>query len=406
MAAGAECRLPHDARLRSLLRNRFIQRSEKVVVSQQSNFAHAAKLEVGSYLSKPARRAFTLVELLVVIAIISMLIALLLPAVQAARGSARNVQCKNNMRQIYLASLSYGTSHGDLVPGYGKFTQVNRDGSRPTAAQLRNSSNLHCAPGHSWVVTLLPHIDQTNIADRWTPEAPWFAPENASLGSLPLSSVACPSDETSANGGLSYVINSGYADMSVLSEYNSAVSAGNFPSEASMHSHSMLQFDWDESGNISPIDHRITRDTGMSWVHVGANNFSQRFGNIYDGSSNTILFSENVNAGPGLNWSDPAIGNCAFVYPVYRGRASGANFSSPPQPEGVTGLPNRERGFGEATPFLSANHRGTVNYVTAGGATKAMSDDVDGLVYRALLTPAGGRQRFPGFASEPPIAGP
>ena len=123
--------------------------------------------------------------------------------------------------------------------------------------------------GHSWVVTLLPHIDQTNIADRWTPEAPWFAPENASLGSLPLSSVACPSDETSANGGLSYVINSGYADMSVLSEYNSAVSAGNFPSEASMHSHSMLQFDWDESGNISPTTtaSRVTPVCrGYMWV--------------------------------------------------------------------------------------------------------------------------------------------
>jgi prepilin-type N-terminal cleavage/methylation domain-containing protein len=112
------------------------------------------------------RTGFTLVELLVVIAIISMLIALLLPAVQAARESARNVQCKNNMRQVYLAALSYSTSHGDKVPGYGKYTQVTHNGSIPTPAQLRNGTQLHCAPGHSWVVTLLPYLEQSNIADR------------------------------------------------------------------------------------------------------------------------------------------------------------------------------------------------------------------------------------------------
>ena len=88
------------------------------------------------------RSGFTLVELLVVIAIIGILIALLLPAVQAAREAARRMQCSNNLKQIGLAAHSFHDARGGIVPveltgqGYG-----------------------------SWLVTLMPYIEMSNLYD-------------------------------------------------------------------------------------------------------------------------------------------------------------------------------------------------------------------------------------------------
>ena len=93
------------------------------------------------------RSAFTLVELLVVIAIIGILIALLLPAVQAAREAARRSKCTNNLKQIVLANHTFENTFGHL----------------PWGDRQNASNNKKVGPG----VHILPYMEQQQLFDEW-----------------------------------------------------------------------------------------------------------------------------------------------------------------------------------------------------------------------------------------------
>ena len=96
------------------------------------------------FIAMRRRHAFTLVELLVVIAIIGVLVALLLPAVQAAREAARMTQCKNNLRQIGIALHNRHTSHNALPPGWL--------GNAPEGT-----------PGWGFASEIMPQLEQGNL---------------------------------------------------------------------------------------------------------------------------------------------------------------------------------------------------------------------------------------------------
>ncbi|MCO6044810.1 DUF1559 domain-containing protein [Aeoliella sp. ICT_H6.2] len=129
--------------------------------------------------------AFTLVELLVVIAIIGILVALLLPAVQAAREAARRTQCKNHLKQIGLASLLHVDTHGHLPSGgWGQWYVA--DANRGFGKEQ---------PG-SWCYGILAYLEQTALADLGTGMSPTSAEfQNAStlLNSTPVDVFYCPS---------------------------------------------------------------------------------------------------------------------------------------------------------------------------------------------------------------------
>ncbi|MEM7315035.1 MAG: DUF1559 domain-containing protein [Planctomycetota bacterium] len=335
---------------------------------------------------------FTLVELLVVIAIIGLLVALLLPAVQSAREAARVLECKNNLKQIHLASANYASSTR-RIPGYGKYRAILPVGVSP------NPNNILCSPGHSWAVTLLPYLEETPLYDLFDFSRPWFdqGPNQAPLELPTLPVYTCPSSPLvdQSNGrfhsaDLHYVINVGTGNLR-----NGNDGIGVSPTEATTHTHPRIPFDWDGDGEIwGKKDATATRNTGVSWVHVGRKNFSFRLAQITDGTSHTFLFGENHKTGVGgqraliyQNWSNPAVYNCAFMYPANAELAEPSNYANPPRPEGISGLPNEDEA--DPLPFLSSEHHGIVNVAMVDGAVRSVRDGVDRLVYKATMTPRG-----------------
>jgi prepilin-type N-terminal cleavage/methylation domain-containing protein/prepilin-type processing-associated H-X9-DG protein len=119
---------------------------------------------------------FTLVELLVVIAIIGVLVALLLPAVQAAREAARRTQCKSNLKQLALACMNYEGAKKIYPP------LSSRLGSDPV---LR--------PDWSWMVVTLPYVEQAALFNSIDKTVNWFHPNNERPVKTPLPVIRCPS---------------------------------------------------------------------------------------------------------------------------------------------------------------------------------------------------------------------
>lgn len=122
------------------------------------------------------RRGFTLVELLVVIAIIGILVALLLPAIQAAREAARRTDCINRLRQLVLAAHNFENAKKQL-PGHG---DVTYDGT-------------HWNGALSVQAKLLPYIDEQNVQNLVNQNRHWRDPENARAFNTPLTFLRCPS---------------------------------------------------------------------------------------------------------------------------------------------------------------------------------------------------------------------
>ena len=225
------------------------------------------------------RRAFTLVELLVVIAIIGILIALLLPAVQAAREAARRSQCSNNLKQLGLGMHNYHDTFKSFPSGY----IVGAGASAWTAG---NQSSW------GWGALILPFVEQTALADRLSPGSFRLSDALTAGGAYdrvaelqtPIAAFRCPSDlakETNV-GGYGLPNASGAIVPSATSNY-----IGNNTSHRWHPGGGRLQgYDTSQSGQWTGLT-AANEPNGIFWRESDV-----KMRDIVDGTSNTICVGE------------------------------------------------------------------------------------------------------------------
>lgn len=204
-------------------------------------------------------RGFTLVELLVVIAIIGVLVALLLPAVQSARESARRTQCSNNLRQIMLSAQNFHDTFNFLPPGSVK--------PATPATVVHTKFNIpSTVVEHGWGAFLFPFMEQKPLADRYRWDVNWNDPLNREVRETHVKTLLCPSSP----GGKRFSTTSG--ERASASDYGvmTAVDSGLF-----------------SQGLVDASTHASRN--GMMML-----NSLTRLGEILDGTSNTFCFDEDA----------------------------------------------------------------------------------------------------------------
>ncbi len=218
------------------------------------------------------RRAFTLVELLVVIAIIGILVALLLPAVQAAREAARNTQCRSNLKNMALALQNYASTFGTLPPG-----------------GITDGYCCGTPSGASWPILILPFVEETALYDRYDFNEFNEHPNNQFVRESQVELYKCPVDEETDELGRPA---SGPGA-------NLLYARGSYRGNAGLCTVQSGAF-WDSSGEQNEA-YRNERGPlpGVGNIPGGAWSVTEgtRLSQITDGVSKTILLGEKAHTG-------------------------------------------------------------------------------------------------------------
>ncbi|ADB17405.1 protein of unknown function DUF1559 [Pirellula staleyi DSM 6068] len=299
------------------------------------------------------RLGFTLVELLVVIAIIGVLVALLLPAVQAAREAARRTQCQNNFKQIALGMHNHHDVHLALPAGMG-----------PSG----------CCWG-TWQVLILPYVEQTNVFDKYVN---WGgndstnggtrysgAPNTTNVTNIRFKAFTCPSDQPNSPIGS-------------ITNHNYAVNFGNTSGaqHATLNSVTFQQAPFAVSKNLT--DNKFK---GYNLAH------------ILDGTSNTLMVGEVLQGQGsdlrGFTWWGDACQFTTYLAPnsplpdrIY---TAGYCNNLP-----LRNLPCAVSSSSDPSMFASrSRHPGGVQVALCDGSSRFISQTVDMNVWRAISTAQG-----------------
>lgn len=315
---------------------------------------------------KPAvsrrQRAFTLIELLVVISIISVLMSLILPAVQSARAAARRVQCQNNLKQIGLALANYESSARMLPPA-----MIN-PGRLDSFPFYSNGNKVLNTTG--WAL-LLPHLDAVNIYDRYdfhqcSSQSAWGGmpvagtdTANAEITGMAIPVLECPSD-SDAGEVSSFAPGSTHIYSRTNARRTSYLFAtGHFT-------------DWDITWKETADDIR----RGMF-----GNNQSARIRDLRDGASNTIAIGE--SHGGTAQKVSPHFGPWGMTgtHTCCHGRVT-SDSSTSVDPAYFTdkrwGLnASWDGGAGSYAWVFNSSHVGGASFVMGDGSVRFINEEVD-----------------------------
>jgi prepilin-type N-terminal cleavage/methylation domain-containing protein len=294
------------------------------------------------------RTGFTLVELLVVIAIIGILVALLLPAVQAAREAARRMSCTNNLKQIGLALHMYHDTHKKLPAGWRGFDPDTGD---PFWFGL---------PGWSWSASILPFLEQSNVEDNLVHyELPITDPLNEAARTLELKVFRCPSD----TGDMTFDLLDGGPSVGPGVSFPIKMATGNY------------------IGVFGTIDfHHVCHPALPDFNGcIGNGTFTLnrqfRFADITDGLSNTLVAGERSSKLAPSTWVGVVTGGQHGV-----ARVAGVG----------TYAPNSEDTPAHYFHNFSSYHPAGTNFLAGDGSVKLISETIDLVTYFGLCTRGDG----------------
>ncbi|MDR1958089.1 MAG: DUF1559 domain-containing protein [Planctomycetaceae bacterium] len=237
---------------------------------KKKNLSKNVKMGGGGYLYR-SKGAFTLVELLVVIAIIGVLIALLLPAVQAAREAARRMECANKLKQLGLAVHNFHDSKKRLPCG-------ENDPDWTAFKQSGTTTNLDYVGMYSPFSTLLPYIEQSAIYETINSML------SKAASTSPYNSALVPNVDNTNNVG------------NDPSPFRTEISAFLCPSDGNAPKSVNNQ---NQPGTSTYRCNRGDAQINNTWAQTrglfpNGNHWVFSFSNVNDGASNTLLFSESV----------------------------------------------------------------------------------------------------------------
>ena len=311
--------------------------------------------------------AFTLVELLVVIAIIGTLVGLLLPAVQAARESARRSQCTNNLKQWGLAMLSHHDANGSLPYGCNRLSPMGSEGTSVDTG----TSTQRTAARRTFVVALWPFLEQSDLFNSWDPTTSWDAAtgkNNRNTCTKKAPHYYCPSDRPGAIAGYTNGRNAARGNY-----------VPNYGSNTRLNTNKDAPFGWSVGGanyQVVPYKSKASQMT--------------------DGLSRTLLMAEVIFP------TDDTVGDSRGHF---LGDSAGDFFTAASPPNSgidavvdcavsTVDLPCISTGAAVSSGSASSRsrHGGGVNVVLCDGAVRFVDNSIDSVTWKSLSTMKGGEQ--------------